>query len=179
MKSGAIKGFTLIELIIAITILGLLAVALLAALDPIEQFNKARDTATRNTALEIHNAMLRYNASKERFPDAVETPGTYNMISTGPSIIAVLIDTGELKSNFIQAAGSGALSRIGVYNTGTTLYTCFRPVSKQFKTEAGLFVITPSIGYPNTVITPGVDPSTCASASTDASTRNGCAYCAQ
>ncbi|PJE63249.1 Tfp structural protein, partial [Candidatus Roizmanbacteria bacterium CG10_big_fil_rev_8_21_14_0_10_39_6] len=42
------KGFTLIELLIVIALLGTLAVALLAAIDPFEQFKKGTDTARRN-----------------------------------------------------------------------------------------------------------------------------------
>jgi prepilin-type N-terminal cleavage/methylation domain-containing protein len=169
------SGFTLIELIIAITILGLLAVALLAALDPIEQFNKARDTATRNTALEIHNAMLRYNASKDAFPTWVSAVTSFPLSPTGNrgALIADLINTGELKSNFIQAAGS-ALDRISVYNNlNGIFYTCFRPVSKQFRTEAGLFDVT---GFPNMFPSPGL---TCAQSSAATTGRDHCAYCAQ
>ena len=41
------KGFTLIELLIVIAILGILAIALLATLDPFEQLRKSRDGAKR------------------------------------------------------------------------------------------------------------------------------------
>jgi len=56
------KGFTLIELLIVIALLGALAVALLAALDPLEQIKKGNDTGVRNTVAEIHGAMVRYSS---------------------------------------------------------------------------------------------------------------------
>ena len=112
-------GFTLIELIIGITILALLAVGLLAALDPAEQFAKARDTGTRNAAIELHNALIRYHASFDNYPDELLTPAVgaagYVIATTpagpGPTIIQKLIDAGELKKTFSSAAGS-SLSNI-------------------------------------------------------------------
>ncbi len=138
------KGFTLIELIIGITILSLLAVALLAALDPVEQFNKARDTATRNTTMEIHNAMLRYKAAKEVYPTIINVSAAKHMSSAeGLSILTDLTDSGELKGNFASVAGT-ALQTIYVANDSTSniLYTCSQPRSKQFSQQGGLYNIS-------------------------------------
>ena len=43
-------GFTMIELLIVITILGILAVAVLSAINPIEQINRGRDTGRQSDA---------------------------------------------------------------------------------------------------------------------------------
>ncbi len=57
------KGFTLIELLVVIGILGILAVGLLAAIDPFEQLKKGRDTNLRNVTVEYVNACTRYYAT--------------------------------------------------------------------------------------------------------------------
>ncbi|MCX6816486.1 MAG: type II secretion system protein [Candidatus Beckwithbacteria bacterium] len=62
------KGFTLIELLVVITLIGILAVAVLSALNPIEQINKARDAGRRSDAAQIMSALDRYFASTEEFP---------------------------------------------------------------------------------------------------------------
>ena len=62
------KGFTLIELLVVITLIGVLAVAVLSALNPIEQINKGRDAGRRADAAQIMSAIDRYYASNELYP---------------------------------------------------------------------------------------------------------------
>ena len=62
------KGFTLIELLIVITLLGILAVAVLSAINPIEQINRSRDTSSKSDAEQLINAIDRYYASKGYYP---------------------------------------------------------------------------------------------------------------
>ena len=135
------KGFTLIELIIGITILALLAVGLLAALDPAEQFNKARDTATRNTLLEVFSAFQRYEAAQESYPSAFTAlnPNEGTSAKDMMSAIDDLIASGELKPNFKSAAGK-TLDEIYIYkDADNKVLTCFKPKAKSFKLAAGLF----------------------------------------
>lgn len=61
-------GFTMIELLIVITILGILATAVLSAINPVEQINRGRDTGTRSDAEQLISAIDRYNAFKGYFP---------------------------------------------------------------------------------------------------------------
>ncbi len=62
------KGFTMIELLIVITILGILAVAVLSAINPIEQINRGRDTGSQSDAEQLLSAIDRYNAFQGFFP---------------------------------------------------------------------------------------------------------------
>ncbi len=61
-------AFTMIELLIVIAILGILAVAVLSALNPIEQINRGRDTASRSDAEQLLTAIDRYYAMQGYFP---------------------------------------------------------------------------------------------------------------
>ncbi len=137
-------GFTLIELLIVIALLGALAVGLLAALDPFEQLKKGTDTGVRNTVSEFHGAVIRYYAIKNLMPwcsdancttfrdGAAEPNGT--SLSNLTNTINEIVTTGELKSDFIQLAGSGTLSKIYVTgnNNNAAVSVCFRPTAKSF-----------------------------------------------
>ncbi len=61
-------GFTLVELLIVIALIGILSVAVLATINPIEQANKARDARVQNDAAEVMNAYERYYASLQTYP---------------------------------------------------------------------------------------------------------------
>jgi prepilin-type N-terminal cleavage/methylation domain-containing protein len=123
-------GFTLVELLIVIALIGILSVAVLATINPIEQANKARDARVQNDAAEVLGAIERYYASQQYYPWMDEVwgvgaglgldelvalngnmpgfgvcPGaTYNGVSTGcdPSDdpLGELISTDELKTSF-------------------------------------------------------------------------------
>jgi len=52
------SGFTLIEILIVVALLGALVVGLLATLDPFQQVKKGADTATRNMAADIYRSFV-------------------------------------------------------------------------------------------------------------------------
>lgn len=62
------KGFTLIELLIVVALIGILAVALLSAINPIEQAKKARDAGRKSDAAELLNAYERYYSTYGCYP---------------------------------------------------------------------------------------------------------------
>lgn len=69
------------ELLIVIGVLGILAVGLLAAIDPFEQLKKARDTNNRNAATELLQANQRYYATHGYLPWFKQTtPPTYDCV---------------------------------------------------------------------------------------------------
>jgi len=61
-------AFTMIELLIVIAILGILAVAVLAAINPIEQINRGRDTGSRSDSEQLLSAIDRFYAYKGYYP---------------------------------------------------------------------------------------------------------------
>ncbi len=138
------KGFTLIELLIVIALLGALAVALLAALDPLEQVKKGTDTGVRNTVAEIQSGAVRYSAIKGGVMPFTGTLawGTVGTVGDTPAYTAInaIIGTGELKSDFFKLAGSQLdsifLTGINDSSTGTQkVAACFVPGSKSFKAD--------------------------------------------
>lgn len=63
-----IKGFTLIELVVAIGILAILAVFLIASLNPIQQFEKARDAQRKSDLTQIKRALEQYYQDHGSYP---------------------------------------------------------------------------------------------------------------
>lgn len=82
-------GFTLIEVLVAVTILTVLTTATVVVLDPIEQLNRSRDTTTRADAGRLVAAVERYYALNGFYPwqtDASDTGNfgfSWNMLSEG------------------------------------------------------------------------------------------------
>lgn len=156
-------GFTMIELLIVISILGILAVAVLSAINPVEQINRGRDTGSRSDAEQLLSAIDRYNAFQGYFPwtigegDTTDNVAwgaatstdptleddngchTFDKLSDGNTAVANCNGTDELKLSFIDRVSSATYNSLFIYNdgvTGSSTYVCFRPRSKAFLTEA-------------------------------------------
>lgn len=155
------KGFTMIELLVVIAVIGILAVALLATLNPLEQIRKGRDTGRRADASQLASALERYNASIGYFPwegtqgNPVEivwadlTDATTAMTTdaaavcpggdcTPPSVLGDLTSTSEVKSSFIDKITTDSSQIYLSYgaNAGSSIYVCFKPESNTFSREA-------------------------------------------
>lgn len=142
-------GFTLIELLIVIALLGVLAVALLAALDPLEQIRKGNDTGVRNIASEIHGGIIRVFANRGEMPwdatddDLEEIAGLANNATIQDQTIDVAVTAGELKSGFVELAGDRLqFIHIAGQDSGETgdvrdpqVIVCYRPQSRSQKCD--------------------------------------------
>lgn len=78
-----LKGFTLIELLIVIAILGILAAAVLVAINPTKRQNQAKDSNTQSDIASLATALQAYYTA----------PGT----GSYPSLLATLVANGDLK----------------------------------------------------------------------------------
>jgi prepilin-type N-terminal cleavage/methylation domain-containing protein len=148
-SSGGMAGFTMIELLVVISVIGILAVAVLSSINPIEQINKGRDTRTRSDAAQLINAADRYFAIHESYPwnDDNATNG-YTGVGEyedafdhepedGWDWAQVLVDTAEVKEGFVnRLTNDDSLYVFKTDDSNATMYACFKPTSFAFKQEA-------------------------------------------
>ena len=157
-KIRSAAGFTMIELLVVISVIGVLAVAVLSSINPIEQINKGRDTGLRSDAGQLLSAVERYFSIHELFPwneartgtnpytpastqyttqfafngtaDAKNVGGTWNWMYQ-------LSDTQEIKPAFIVRLISGSkVVVLRATGTNSSTYACFAPSSNAFQLEA-------------------------------------------
>jgi len=153
-------GFTLVELLIVIALLGAIALIVIAAINPIEQANRARDTRFKADGAQLISAIDRYFAARQEFPwvtsgAVADNDSSYGFISAGDEGVGIcgvdcntdgtLIINDELKPefrnrDFIDAHGGTDDSKklfIGK-QTGTSesVYACFIPAAKATRQKA-------------------------------------------
>lgn len=137
------KGFTMVELLVVISIIGILAAAVLAALNPAEQLRKGRDTARKSDAASLLNALDRYQATFGCYPweyDAVngtcdEAGNDVAAAAIAPADFAAggnledLVTTDELKAQF-QTRNSVTNSELKMFEDLGQGSVCFTPESQ-------------------------------------------------
>lgn len=155
------RGFTMIELLIVIAILGILAVAVLSAINPIEQIDRGRDTGSRSDAEQLSSAISRFHALRGYYPwfssagdeivglDWTDTSGTWEdnqepnacnvleKLSSGDGADCTGAD--ELQQAFIDRITDDEYNPLFVYHRGDpgdSAYICFSPNSGAFTQEA-------------------------------------------
>ncbi|HEV2339285.1 MAG TPA: prepilin-type N-terminal cleavage/methylation domain-containing protein [Patescibacteria group bacterium] len=62
------KGFTLVEMLIAIGIIGILSIVLLMVVNPLEQFQKANDSRRKSDLAQIQRALEQYYQDHGQYP---------------------------------------------------------------------------------------------------------------
>lgn len=121
MKRIKNSGFTLVELLIVITLIAILAVAIVATLNPVEQVNRARDARFKNDASELLAAIERYYASTQEYPWQTVEPATYTSNSVAYSGLGEFAGVGICGGVDADAAGTCTTAGAGVLITGDEL----------------------------------------------------------
>lgn len=138
------RGFTMIELLIVMAILGILAIALLAAINPIEQINRGRDTGGRSDTEQLAAAIDRYYTTVGWYPwqtasdDSilVDWVAVNDLWTDGTTPVTTkLVDNGEIKSQFEDKIKDNFFA-YHADDTDASTYICFEPTSTAFKNEA-------------------------------------------
>ncbi len=136
------RGFTLVELLIVIALLGALAIGLIGALDPFEQLKKGTDTGTRNTVSEVQAGIVRYFALKGYMPWCTSDSSCPSMPTSEPlngatnmiAAISKIAASGELKSDFTTIQ-SNQLGKVFVTGDTLTAKVCYKPTAKSFQSD--------------------------------------------
>lgn len=160
LKNKFTSGFTLVELLIVIGLLGAIALIVIAAINPIEQANRARDTRFKADGGQLISAIDRYFAARSEFPWMTVT-ATYStddsfgfaaannqevgLCGLDCSTDGVLITNDELKTefrnrDFVQNYdGADASETIWLgkdSGSSASVYSCFIPLSNSERQEA-------------------------------------------
>lgn len=155
------KGFTLVELLIVIGLLGAIALIVIAAINPIEQANRARDTRFKADGAQLISAIDRYFAAKSEFPwvsegtasDNEEAFGFVTASNAGVGICGdascstggFLMTSDELKGEFMErdfiqnGSGTDELKKIYIgkpLGGSSSVYACFIPASNSTKQKS-------------------------------------------
>lgn len=159
-KSGDDGGFTLVELLIVIGLLGAIALIVIAAINPIEQANRARDTRFKADSAQLISTIDRYFAARSEFPwvsvgESTDNDATYGFVSAGTEGVGicgsdctadgVLVINDELKPEFKnrdfirEHTGTDASQKLFIgkgSGTSETVYACFIPMAKATRQAA-------------------------------------------
>lgn len=201
MKKTLAHGFTLVELLIVIGLLGAIALIVISAINPIEQANKARDARFKADASQMISAIERYYASNSRFPwedcgsgICPSSSDEFSFISANDVSVGlcgtascndqtgILIASAEIKSEFltrdwVKAAAADTETQIMIgkaQGSSSSVYGCFIPKSKSTKDTAIANDTVRAITF-----TAGGLPGTgtCVNSTTDNWKTSGCYVC--
>lgn len=105
------KGFTLIEMLVVISIIGILTTVVVIAINPVHQIAKAHDTQRKTDIYSILSAVYQYTAEHNgALPDTDGNPLTSNFPTT-----STCIGTQSPCFNLGNAGGSSSERIVPVY----------------------------------------------------------------
>lgn len=185
LKQRLSSGFTLVELLIVISLLGAIALIVIAAINPIEQANRARDTRFRADGGQLISAIDRYFAARSEFPwmtvtSSYDTDDSFGfsaandqevgLCDTDCNTDGVLITNDELKTefrsrDFVQDYTTGDPDSETIWigkdaGSSASVYACFVPLSNSERQDAtadgNVYSINKSTGTRSTISDPDV-----------------------
>lgn len=156
------KGFTLVELLIVIGLLSVIALIVIAAINPLEQANRARDTRYKADGSQLLSSLERYFATHSSFPwvtpigTIADSDSSFGFITSSDVNVGLcgnaacttdgeLIKALELKTEFrnrdFVVKGNGSDNTLKLFvgkaeGASSSIYACFVPKSKSNRDAA-------------------------------------------
>jgi type II secretory pathway pseudopilin PulG len=146
--------------LIVIGLLGAIALIVIAAINPIEQSNRARDTRFKSDGAQLISSIDRYFAANSKFPWMTVTPtytteDEFGFVTASDQEVGlcgatctadgVLITTNELKTEFrnrdFVKNGGGAAADLKILigkeqGSSASVYACYIPLANSTKSKA-------------------------------------------
>lgn len=127
-----IKGFTLIELLIVIAILGILAAAVLVAINPGKRMAQSRDAIRKQDVNNIANALIGYYVNTGTYPIETNCDTSYGAKTTAdctnPTLFTPLGDWASNRINANLVTDQGFLKKLPKDPiNNTTYYYSYEP----------------------------------------------------
>lgn len=99
MKKNA--GFTLVEIVLVIALIGVSATAIISLIDPVQQFRKTNDAKRKSDLRQLQSALELYRADQGAYPVAGAWPGLTcgNSLSSGVATYMQKIPCDPLQSS--------------------------------------------------------------------------------
>lgn len=159
MKRITAKGFTLVELLIVIALLGVIATIVIAAINPIEQANRASDAGMKADSGQLVSAIERYYTAHNNYTWTVVDPDNYPSADTEVAFTNAqteliglcgatcetpgeLITSNELQSAFLSRGFITAVTSAGSIFVGKAtaassgVFACWVPKSNSARQNA-------------------------------------------
>lgn len=137
-KLNPSRGFTLVELLIVIAILGILATAVLSAINPVEQINRGRDTGTQSDAEQLLSAIQRFDAAQGYYPWQVRASD--DILGTGFGC------TSTSCTDFTGIVGGGTVSYDPPDTTSPTAPTFSSTYKSAWTVDGGAYSSAATVG---------------------------------
>lgn len=111
IKRTSKRGFTLVELLIVIAILGLIATGIIIAIDPVEQINRGNDASKRQLGTSMVSSIQRWYTTKQY---------SVNCTTSTCAAVTMTANTAYLANSAQMTTVNTALSTSGETNSAST-----------------------------------------------------------